>query len=498
MISVIIPVYNEEPFLERCLDSLANQTDKSAQVIIVDDGSTDGSPKICDHYGEKYGFEVYHLENNGVSAARNFGMEKVKGEYLTFLDADDAYSLNAIEVMNDLAKRGDNVIQFGQYRHTKTQDEPILRAWPQGDYDLDHLRRYWQMVWNKIYKTEFIKKNDFKFIQGMQFGEDEMFNVNVLLKSGGLYHASDLLIHHYFDNTNSLCRGGLCLARLERMDDEENRLLRRLKMGDAPIAQRRWLKRVITRHRHSKVFQDYGFTRGTTAHNDIVYFVKNEPENEELRYSLRSVEKFFPHRNVWFYGGKPDGLLPDRYVPAQQTEDTKWERVRSMLRQACMNDEISENFWLFNDDFFIMKPFDEFAPPTYNGDLYRHIVRVEERHNQQATTWTARLRHLVNTLETAGKGTLNYAVHKPILINRKKALEVLDKFPDEPMFRALYGNYWAIGGTNQGDRKCQVMDFPVEKLKKWATISSDDKSFAGGTVGEYIRSQFPQRSRFEE
>ena len=177
MISVIIPVYNEEPFLERCLDSLANQTDKSAQVIIVDDGSTDGSGKICDRYGEKYGFEVYHIENNGVSVARNFGMEKVKGEYLTFLDADDAYSLNAIEVMNDLAKRGDNVIQFGQYRHTKTQEEPILRAWPQGDYDLDHLRRYWQMVWNKIYKTEFIRENGFKFIQGMQFGEDELFNV---------------------------------------------------------------------------------------------------------------------------------------------------------------------------------------------------------------------------------------------------------------------------------------------------------------------------------
>lgn len=497
MISVIIPVYNEEPFIERCLDSVAHQTDKSAQIIIVDDGSNDRSGRICEKYGKKYGFEVYHLQNGGVSRARNFGMEKVKGEYLTFLDADDAYAENAIETMSELAKTGYNVIQFGQYRHTKLEPEPIKRAWPKGEYDLDHLRRYWQMVWNKIYKTDFIKENGFSFIPGLQFGEDELFNVGIMLKNNGLYHAPQILVHHHFDNTNSLCRGGLCLDRLERMDDEENRLLRKLKANDAPIEHRRWLKQVINRHRHSKTFQDYGFSRGTNSHHDIVYFVKDASENEELRYSLRSVEKFFPHRNVWFYGGKPEGLNPDRYVEVVQTEDTKWMKVRSMIRKACMNDEISEDFWLFNDDFFIMQPFDENSPPTYNGELCKHIVRVEERHGQRATDWTVRLRHLVNTLETAHKGTLNYAVHKPILINRKKALEVLDKFPDEPMFRALYGNYWNIGGVNQGDRKCQVLDFPVETLKKWKTISSDDKSFREGTVGQYIRDQFKQKSRFE-
>ena len=104
-VSLIIPVYNEAPFLKRCLDSVANQTDKSAQIIIVDDGSTDGSAEICDEY-KKCGFEVYHKKNGGVSSARNFGLKKATGEYVTFLDADDVLLPNALQVMAAVSKSG--------------------------------------------------------------------------------------------------------------------------------------------------------------------------------------------------------------------------------------------------------------------------------------------------------------------------------------------------------------------------------------------------------
>ena len=90
MISVIIPVYNEEPFLERCLDSLANQTDKSAQVIIVDDGSTDNTLSICKALAEKDArIKIFEGEHKGVSAARNIALDNAEGEYVFFLDSDD-------------------------------------------------------------------------------------------------------------------------------------------------------------------------------------------------------------------------------------------------------------------------------------------------------------------------------------------------------------------------------------------------------------------------
>ena len=152
---------------------------------------------------------------------------------------------------------------------------------------------------------------------------------------------------------------------------------------------------------------------------DIVYFVKDEPSNEELRYSLRSVEKNFPHRNVWFYGGCPDDLQPDRWAHIKQNARSKWGNTSGLLRNACANEGISENFVLFNDDFFVLKTALESMPPTYYGDI-DFIVEKTERGFGKPIVWTTRLKHLKKTLLKSGKGTLNYAVHKPMLVNRKK------------------------------------------------------------------------------
>lgn len=233
----------------------------------------------------------------------------------------------------------------------------------------------------------------------------------------------------------------------------------------------------------------------TKKMNDIVYFVKDSPENNELRYSLRSVEKNFPHNKVWFYGGKPNGLRPDKRVQIAQNNSTKWQNVRFMLREACKNDEITEDFWLFNDDFFIMKPVKE-LPPIYDGDLYKRIIRIEENHGDKPTNYTANLRQTVKELEKRGLDCLNYAVHIPILVNRKKALEVLKEFPNCPMFRSLYGNYCKVGGIDYHDVKIHEIDKGVDS--EWGFLSTTDSSFAQGKVGEYIREMFKERSRFEE
>lgn len=229
--------------------------------------------------------------------------------------------------------------------------------------------------------------------------------------------------------------------------------------------------------------------------HDIVYFVKESPENNELRYSLRSVEKNFPHKRVWFYGGKPNGLKPDKRVLITQTCPTKWQNVKFMLRMACKNDDITEDFWLFNDDFFVMKPVTE-LPPIYDKDLYRRIIHSESRYGDKPSSYTANLRQTVKELEKRGLDCLNYAVHIPFLVNRKKALEVLKEFPNCPMFRALYGNYCNIGGKDYHDVKIYELNKGADP--DWGFLSTTDSSFTNGKVGEYIREMFKERSRFEE
>lgn len=489
-LSVIIPVYNKAPFLRRCFNSILKQTDRDAQVIVIDDGSTDGSSEICDEY-KKYGFEIHHTKNHGVSAARNLGIKYAKGEWLTFMDADDSYEPRAFEVMKKFADRDiNNIVQFGHYRHLRSYLYPAIRNWGEGVYSYDQVHRQWVAIWNKMYKTEFVRP--IKFIKGLQFGEDEMFVIDCLLKNGSLYHAPQNLMHHYFDDKDSLTRkDGLPVYKLDWLITQLEKKRDKVKDPD----QKAWIESIIARHLRSSTFTSRNYKKSEGKY-DVVYFLKEAEHNEELRYSLRSVEKNLRYRNVVFYGGCPVDLKPDKYFRRPQTEHSKWERVRESIKACCENDEISENFWLFNDDFFVMKPMSENMPPQYNGDLKDRIRIVEEKHGYEIE-WTRRLKHLVTTLETAGKGTKNYAVHKPMLINRKKALEVLDKFPDEPMFRALYGNYWKIGGVSKHDMKVRRLTCSTSKIAHWEFISTQDDSFRSGNVGHWIRQAFPHKSRFE-
>lgn len=229
---------------------------------------------------------------------------------------------------------------------------------------------------------------------------------------------------------------------------------------------------------------------------DIVYLCKESPKNEELRYSLRSVEQNFPHRKVWIYGGKPNYIEPDEYVYMMQMGVTKWANTKMLLKNACMNDNITENFYLFNDDFFVMHPVEQELPPLYDGHLAERIISIENRNGYSATTYTRLLRDLLSLLISLGCGRLNYAVHAPMLINRKKALHVLTEFPETPMFRALYGNYYNLLGEDVKDRK--YFNF-VERVDPEAQfISTTDICFNAGEAGKYIREKFPDRCKYEQ
>lgn len=225
--------------------------------------------------------------------------------------------------------------------------------------------------------------------------------------------------------------------------------------------------------------------------HDIVYILKKDVEAEELRYSLRSL-KNFPHGKVWFYGGKPDGITPDRWVRVFQKGVSNWGKVIYTIEQACRNDEITEDFWLFNDDFFVMKPVKSMKP-IYDKTLQRRIEGSEKRTHGK-NLYSRELAKLNEFLIDEGFHTFNYAVHMPMLINRKKALEVMRKYPVSPMFRSLYGNVLGIGGVNRND--CKVIDH--DKVPKMTTfLSTTDTSFRDGKVGVLIREAFPDKCEYE-
>lgn len=227
---------------------------------------------------------------------------------------------------------------------------------------------------------------------------------------------------------------------------------------------------------------------------DIVYFIKDSPKNEELKYSLRSVEENWEYRDVWFYGGCPDDLCPDRRITIKQKGLNKWEKVRNMLREAFQNEELSENIWLFNDDFFILNRGAIDLLPTYDDTLVTYIESIMKKNNNSNSEYTMRLRLTIQALK--GFTILNYEVHKPMLINRRKALEVLDNFPNIGGFRSLYGNYWQIGGENRHDMK--IKDLGTYDWEDWEFLSTSDESFKEGEVGRFIRERFNKKSRFEK
>lgn len=121
LVSVIIPVFNSKVYISEALDSVINQTYKNLEIIIIDDGSTDGSGKICDEYAEKDNrIRVFHQKNIGVSAARNAGLDLAAGDFLAFLDSDDAYELTFIDSMMTAMIQNNADIVMCRYTEHKT------------------------------------------------------------------------------------------------------------------------------------------------------------------------------------------------------------------------------------------------------------------------------------------------------------------------------------------------------------------------------------------
>lgn len=186
-VSVIVPVYKTEKYINRCIDSILSQTFSDIEVILVDDGSPDNCPKICDEYATKDSrVKVIHQKNSGVSSARNAGLKVCCGEYLLFVDADDYISSDMIEnLFLAIGKKYDVAIsgytEIGLTVKTEIYDYKGCKS--KDDFILHCIQNTGGVVCSKLYKTSIIKKNDIFFNENLIQSEDLIFALNVFLKS---------------------------------------------------------------------------------------------------------------------------------------------------------------------------------------------------------------------------------------------------------------------------------------------------------------------------
>ena len=226
--------------------------------------------------------------------------------------------------------------------------------------------------------------------------------------------------------------------------------------------------------------------------NDLIYILKADIDTEELKYSLRSVEKNFPINRVWFVGGQPEGLEPDIRIPHEQVGSSKWEMIRSSMWKAISDERLSEDFFLFNDDFFVMEPVDTDSFRNFvDGTLGR---RIDELHSESGmNAYTRTLFKLEQELKTMHEPTMNFDVHLPMLLNKEQVRSTLYKC-SSPQMRSAIGNINRLSFVIHPDVKVYDLEsVPVNETY----LSTNEKTFNEGNVGRYIRETFKKKSRFE-
>lgn len=208
LISVIVPVYNVESYLEKSLTSLLNQTYKNIQIIIIDDGSTDGSGTICDHFCEKDSrIEVYHIPNQGVSNARNQGLDRSKGEYVYFLDPDDFLELRTLEVLyNQIKKDSADLVECSYFKNFMISKESVIHSNAKiSSQEAIKSLLLWNgyitsFCWDKLYIRE--KIGDIRFNPKLKVGEDDVFVFEYLLRCENV-SVLDHPLYNYLIRENS-------------------------------------------------------------------------------------------------------------------------------------------------------------------------------------------------------------------------------------------------------------------------------------------------------
>lgn len=206
-LSIIIPIYNAEKYLRKCLESLLEEEEIKYEIILVNDGSKDHSDLICKEYQRKKSeiFKYIENENYGCSYSRNYGMTKAKGRYIAFLDSDDFIDKNYFSKLCKLGIEKDLDIVIGGIRFLDQENyikNEIVPKNLKDKKDFFNNLNFFNSPWNKIYKKKIIFENKIKFPENSHMGEDMSFVYKMYVVSEKIYGLEEEIFYNYFENKN--------------------------------------------------------------------------------------------------------------------------------------------------------------------------------------------------------------------------------------------------------------------------------------------------------
>ncbi len=274
LISVIIPVYNGEKYIEKCVKSVISQTYSNIEIIIVNDGSTDKTLNICSNIKDNR-IVILTQDNTGVSAARNYGLDNAKGNYVIFIDADDFVEENMLEVLYNNIKKADYDISICNYKIIENinviYNKCDEKSNDNNNFALNLLRpnMYKGYLWNKLIKKECIGK--IRFINDIYIMEDLVFLLDISEKVHNVYFAPEKYLYNY----------------VKRMDSAMNKIDERYLSINKAFKKVFEYKGVMSKQIYNKYVYDYLFA------NMLIYgnMYKTNKEHSITRKEMKHIRK---------------------------------------------------------------------------------------------------------------------------------------------------------------------------------------------------------------
>lgn len=233
---------------------------------------------------------------------------------------------------------------------------------------------------------------------------------------------------------------------------------------------------------------------------DVVIPYKNEGSDLELRYTLRGIAKYLPHRNVFILGDLPDWVTNVYHIPRKEIATSSFDDVNKMVMQACQDERISDDFTFFNDDIFCLEPIKS-IPDYYLGTLDEDHKRRRKKHGP-ANRWSMGTLRTMQFIQQLGiKEPLSYEVHMPMIMNKQKRLEVAKiidgKFTqDSPLFaRSIYGNLYSVNSEFKADVKFVGRGDGFDLKSPY--LSTLQTRFVDSKVGKHIMFKLNEKCRYE-
>lgn len=426
-LSIIVPVYNAEQYLENCLNSIANQFISSWECILVDDGSTDNSGKICDEYAEKCDkFKVVHTFNNGPGNARNIGILLAKGEWLGFIDADDWIDPNRFSYVIEYAES--NNLNYIECALKIWKNDKQINTWahvpglytPEDNLQFSDLQHDMGHCINKLYKTKIVQDNNIKF-ETCKLAEDMFFNAHYYSVVNKLAVLSWSGYNYRRENIGSLSKKYITtnerLQMIHIFENFENKVQHNKSWALIESNFKEFFDSCLIRHSSPNTI-DYVFPYVDnsdlswqklyikTAHKEnnpevTGSFRFSGDEHNMLKYVFRGIEKFMPWIGIihlivqdcsqvpkWIDTSKVHIVTHKNFIPQKYLPTFNSSTIELFVPHIV---GLSEKYINGNDDFF---PIARLTPKMFfeDTDAYKGAPRYKYKLNvfkegQEGSVW---------------------------------------------------------------------------------------------------------------